>query len=223
MSLPDPIERYVLRALAEAPVDSPGALQIAQEGRMWMRRGARGLAFTASEHFEVRRVAFSWRARFRGLGLRLDVVDGYDHGSGLLELRVYGVRIQRQSGPELATGEATRYLAELPWVPYAMRHNDELEWREIDEHTLEVAADVAGERAAVTFHLDGAGDIAQVSARRRRQVGKNAWEETDWGGMFSEYEVLGGVRMPTAAEVYWDLDDGRFPYWSGRVLSASPR
>ena len=46
----------------------------------------------------------------------------------------------RQSGSEVAAGEALRYLAELPWVPWAMEHNAELEWRKLDDRSVEVAA-----------------------------------------------------------------------------------
>jgi hypothetical protein len=28
------------------------------------------------------------------------------------------------------------------------------------------------------------------------------------------------MRLPTAAEVWWELETGRFVYWRGRVTSA---
>jgi hypothetical protein len=43
---------------------------------------------------------------------------------------------------------------------------------------------------------------------------------TPWGGEFGAYETLGGIRMPTRAEVYWELSEGRFVYWRGEVTSA---
>ena len=36
----------------------------------------------------------------------------------------------------------------------------------------------------------------------------------------SLYRELGGMRMPTLAEVYWDLPEGRHTYWRGEVVSA---
>jgi hypothetical protein len=39
----------------------------------------------------------------------------------------------------ISKGEAMRYLAELPWLPQAMVANQELEWRQIDDRTVEVA------------------------------------------------------------------------------------
>ncbi len=218
MNLPPLIRRYVERAL---PVGAGHVerVELTQEGRIWMRPDTRGMRFTAREHFEVERTAFAWRARFP-FGLR--VVDAYDRGRGVLELRLIGACVQRQRGPELDVGEAMRYLAELPWVPHAIERNSELEWRELDERSVEVATRVADERAAVTFEFDADGDIVRASAVRKRQTGKQ-WEETPWGGEFGEYEVLGGIRMPTVAEVHWVIEGEPFVYWRGVVLSATPK
>jgi hypothetical protein len=217
MSLPPAIEHYLERALAVA-AQAPEAVRLKQEGAMWMKPGGSSRPFTATEHYEVGRVAFSWRARFRVLGpLAFQVVDACDQDHGLLELRVLGVRVQRQTGPDLALGEALRYFAELPWVPHAMRQNRELEWRQLDDRNVEVAAQVAGQRAALTFALDLAGDIVRGSARRRTESGK----ESPWGVDFSDYALVDGMRIPAVGEAYWGRDDDRFVYWRGRVLSVS--
>ena len=218
MSLPPLVRQYVERALPSG-VRDVASVEVAQEGRIWMRPDTRGMRFTAREHFEVERIAFTWRARFP-FGLR--VVDAYDRGRGVLELRVLGVRVQRQRGPELDVGEAMRYLAELPWVPHAIERNSELEWRELDERSVEVATRVADEKAAVIFEFDADGDIVRASAVRKRQTGKQ-WEDTPWGGEFGDYELLGGIRVPAAAEVHWVIEGEPFVYWRGRVLSATPK
>lgn len=221
MTLPPLVQQYLERALPDGAGDVK-SVDLTQKGTMHMKPGSPGLPFTATEHFEATRVAFSWRARFRPLRLPLDVVDAFDAGHGLLELRIARVRVRRQQGPELALGESLRYLAELPWVPYALARNRELEWTQADEWNVEVATDVAGIRAAVTFEFDAAGDILRASAVRRRQEGK-AWVETPWGGDFSDYAEIDGVRLPTAAEVYWEHEGERFVYWRGRVLSLKAR
>ena len=184
---------------------------------MRQRPGGRSMRFSAVEDLAVDRIAFSWRARFP---LRIRVFDGYSGGRGKLEARVLGVPVMRQSGLDIAAGEALRYLAELPLVPWAMEHNAELEWRELDERSVEVAGRVGGKRRAVTVEFDAAGDVVRVGCDARPwQVGR-AWVPTPWGGEFGDYRVLGGMRIPTRAEVYWELDEGRFVYWRGTVTSA---
>jgi hypothetical protein len=174
-----------------------------------------------TQFFAVDRIGFSWQARFPVLGpLGLRVVDDYADGDGVLEVRLLGLPLQRQRGPETTAGEALRYLAELPLVPHAIAHNRELEWRELDERKTEVAAQVGGERLSVEFEFNTDGDVVRgFSQLRRRKVGSD-WLPTAWGGRFSDYELPGDTRLPTSAEAYWDLPEGRFVYWRGTVLSA---
>lgn len=114
---------------------------------------------------------------------------------------------------------AIRYLSELPWVPHAIVANRELEWRELDAATVEVATRVGAGHVAVHLHFDADGDIVAASvAARPRMVGKRVID-TPWRGRFGEYEVIGGVRVPTTAEVTWDLPEGPFTYFRGKLTA----
>ena len=128
--------------------------------------------------------------------------------------------MRRQRGPETTAGEALRYLAELPFVPYAIAHNGELEWREVDESRGEVAASVNGWRLTVAFELNGDGDIVGATSEDRTLKIGDEWQPTPWGGRFGDYEMLDGIRLPTTAEAYWDRPEGRYAYWRGTILSA---
>lgn len=151
--------------------------------------------------------------------LAISVIDEYADGEGKLEGRVLGVPVVRQAGPEAATGEALRYLMELLWVPHAMAHNGELEWRKLDERSVEVAAHVGGDRLALKVEFDDAGDIVRASSLMRPFRVAKRLVPTPWGGNLAEYDLLGGMRIPTSAEAYWDLPGGRFTYWRGTVTS----
>lgn len=188
---------------------------------MWRDAGARAMRFAAVEEFAVDRVAFRWRARFPVAGpVAIRVVDEYAAGRGRLEARIFGVPVMRQAGRATVVGEALRYLAELPWVPHAMAHNPALEWHELGDHSVEVACRAGVARPAVTIEFDAAGDIVRAGcAARPRLVGKSA-VPTPWGGDYGDYRVLGGMRMPARAEVYWELAGGRFVYWRGSLTAA---
>lgn len=87
---------------------------------------------------------------------------------------------------------------------------------------MEVATRVGGERLTVKVEFDGSGDIVRTSSQMRLfKIGK-IWVSRPWAGDFSKYALVGGMRIPTRAEVYWDLAEGRFVYWRGRVTSAEP-
>ncbi len=96
----------------------------------------------------------------------------------------------------------------------------ELSWRERDSSNAEVAAAAEPEAPAVTLEFDAAGDIVRASSGGRPLRQGDTWLPTPWSGDFGNYRELGGMRMPTSAEVGWDLPGGRFVYWRGRVTSA---
>lgn len=183
-----------------------------------MKPGGRWLRFRATQESAVEEVAFSWRARFSLVPLVwLDVVDSFEAGTGALAARLWGaVRVMRGEGPEIDRGEAMRYLAELPWVPHAFWANDALAWRVAGDDAVDVRTGVGGAEVAVRLHFDVAGDVVASSARRPRETGGET-RETPWGGRFGEYAVVGGVRLPTRAEVSWELPEGRFTYFRGVV------
>ena len=125
-----------------------------------------------------------------------------------------------QSSSEVAAGDVLRYLAELPLVPWAMEHNAELEWRELDDRSVEVAARAAagGSRSRSSSTLPATSFARAATRDRGRWAGRRCSRRG--GGEFGDYRALGGMRIPTRARVYWELDEGRFVYWHGTVTSA---
>jgi hypothetical protein len=220
-SLPVAVRRYLERALpgGAGPVERVRVrVRVRQDGEMTLKPGARPRRFSATEDFAADHVAFAWRARFPLLGpLALRVTDSYRAGEGLLEVRLAGLPVQRRRGAELAEGEAFRYLAEIAWVPHAILANPELEWSDDGERGVEVATRVAGRRIAVRLEFTPDWEIARTYAERPRAEAGNA--VTPWIGEYGEYRTLGGVAVPTRAEVRWELPEGPFTYWRGRITS----
>jgi hypothetical protein len=130
--------------------------------------------------------------------------------------------LQRRRGPALAQGEALRYLAELPLAPHAVVANAELDWRELDERTVEVATRAGRDRVAVRLTFDHEGsEIVGTAADRPRADAGNAVMR--WLGTYRDYRVLGGVRVPTRGEVRWELPEGPFTYWRGTITAVELR
>ena len=180
------------------------------------------MRWTGVEEMDVGSVGFSWRARFPLLpGLWLAVEDSYRQGAGVLRGRLWGrIPLFSASGADANVAQALRYLAELPWVPYAMTDNPELRWKAVHERCIEVSIPSLDPRVAVRFDFDEEGDVVAASARSRPRGVRGGSVETPWGGKFSNYVVLDGLRIPRYGEVHWDLPDGRFVYWKGEVTAA---
>ncbi len=212
--LPEALLGYLGRALPDG--DPPRGIRIRQRGQMWLKPGARPKRFTAVQEYVVLHVAFRWRARFAIAGVfPLRVVDRYSRRGGSLEARLFGaIPLTRDSGPSVAAGQALRYLAELPWVPHAFLANEEVELRELDDRAVEAATQAGDARVAVRLEIDGDA-IAEASAIRPRL--EDGGRPTPWSGTFEAYKPMGGLNIPTKAEVRWDLPDGPFTYWSGEI------
>jgi hypothetical protein len=217
--VPALVQRYVRRVLALG-ARVPSCVRVTQAGEMWLKPGGRALRFEAVEVFAVDEVAFSWRARFPIAPLvSLRVLDRYAAGEGQLEARLFGLPLTRARGQATAEGEAMRYLAELPWVPQAMAVNRQLEWRELDRQTVEVAVRVGPARVAVRLEFNAEDDIVGASTDARPRPEGKTIVPRPWGGVFADYAVVGGIRVPRQAEVRWDLPEGSFTYWRGAVTS----
>lgn len=217
-NLPPAIRRYAERAVpADAP--TPTRVRVTQEGRMRLKPDGRWMRFSAVEDFQVRRVGFSWRARFPLAPFAwLSVVDEYEAGAGRLEARMWGrFPFMRASGEATARAQAQRYLSELFWVPHAISANLDLEWRETGDGAVEVATTVGPARVTFVFELDTDGDIVGGWAPARpRAVGKTT-VGTPWRATVGDYATVGGIRLPRRAEVAWELSDGPFRYFEGRI------
>lgn len=214
--LPEPVRRYVDSTLP-GPTHSVKTIKLTQVGEMVLTPGKRPVRFDAVQELATDAVAFTWRARFAILGpLSIRVTDSYRPPDGLLEVRALGIPLRRTHGPELAKGEALRYLAEIAWVPQAIIANADLQWRDIDERTAEVSAQVGQERAAVAVTFEDDEIIRTVADRPRLE---SAGAVTRWVGEFSDYQSFGGIRMPARGEVRWELPEGPFTYWRGTITS----
>lgn len=212
--LPSLLRRHLERSVwSDEPM--PARVRIDQIGDMWRAPGGRPMHFTAVEEFAVSEIAFSWQASFPlAAGLTLRIQDGYADDEGWMRGRVCGVPFMHQAGPEIAVGAAMRYLAELPWVPFALAANDHIQWREVDARTVEAACQTDGGRATVMIEFDAHGDIVHVYSPSRPRHGD---VPRPWRGFFGDYGELGGIRVPRLAEVRWELPDGPFTYWRAIV------
>jgi hypothetical protein len=220
-NLPDIVQRYVDRNLPAGALNRR-PVRFSQVGEMQLKAG-RWSPFRAEQEMMVDHVEFTWRAAFRLLPLvSVRVRDWYRAGAAGLDVRLWGLlRVVNARGPEVARGEAIRYLVELPLAPQALVLNTELSWRVVDESTAEVTTLVDGQRVVALLHFDAAGDIVAASAPARpRGVGRQS-VDTPLRGVYGEYQEFAGVRVPTTAEVSWLLPDGPFTYFRCRITGWS--
>lgn len=217
--IPEVIRAFALRNGARQ--GGPSVIAMAQSVEMRLSPDQPFFPLSASQLSTSGRPGFVWQATGNMGGfIPLQVVDSYVGGAGDLEVRILGsITVAKASGPETAVGEAMRFLAELPWNPDAILNAEGLEWRQIDDQTVEVSTNTEGGIASVTLLLDAAGDIVGARAQNRPRSGDTP---APWLGRFRDYAQIGAYRFPRFGEVAWDLPGGEFVYWRGEITRVEP-
>lgn len=213
-ALPPLLQDYSTRALANADTGKR-CVRIEQTGAMRKVPGGAWMPFIATQHNALASPSFVWNARFRAFRVADTLVDG----AGTLEARLLGfLPVAKDVGPGTTRAQLLRYLAEVVWFPQAISDNPRLSWQQLGELEVQGILQNRGQCVELRFRFDGNGDICQVEGIREREV-EGMHAPTPWTGYFSDYKVLGGVRIPTSGEVQWQLDSGPFMYWRGTVNS----
>lgn len=216
-TLPPLVRAFAQRSGSSGP--PPVRIWLRQRCAMRFKPGDAWRPLAAEQVITVGKPGFVWRATAQMAPLiSARVVDAYVDGDGLLEARLFGsLPVARASGPEADRGELMRYLAELPWAPPAMVHNPSLQWRQLDDEVVEVAAPCAGGTARVRL-LFADGEVVGCEADERPYTAGKVTVGRPWQGRFWDYEERGGYRIPLHGEVSWVLDDGPFTYWRGEIV-----
>jgi len=215
LALVEQIRRF---AMPEGVIECRGTW-LRQRGEMRFARDRPWLPFEAEQWFEGSGIDFRWHACVRiAPFVSARVVDSFLQGRGELTARVLGIiPVARSSGPATDRGEALRGLAELPWRPFVFGDAKSFTWEMAGPNNLHATFDDGRTRASCDFEVDNEGQVlGGVAAARPRTVGKLV-VDTPWSGVFREYQVFDGLRVPTMAEAIWDLPDGPFTYWRGQV------
>jgi hypothetical protein len=193
-----------------------------QEGEFAMKRDA-WKPFTAVEDLSVYPPAFVWDARIRMAPLLAAFVcDRYIAGEGVMQAALAGLVpvVDQRGTPSMAMSSLLRYLAETPWLPTALLPNAGVRWTFIDDGTARAMLTDAGITVSMDVHFGPRGEIERIEADRHRDV-EGTPVLTRWVGHFYDYERIDGMMVPARSEVGWVLADGWFPYWRGRMVSAS--
>ncbi|MCA9619231.1 MAG: hypothetical protein KC731_09415 [Myxococcales bacterium] len=207
-SVPELLRRFQARCLPSPATEGRGSV-FEQRGEIRLKPDSSWMPFWAEQWMAADRVAFCWHARVKMAPLVTGVVeDAFDGEHGRLDAKIWGVfPIAHGRGLEVDRGEAQRYLAEIPWNPAAISDNPDLHFGEGSDGPIRVFYRDA--ETYVDLRFDDEGDIVGVFSRSRTRDG----ERLPWEGVFGGYADMGGVRVPTHAEVSWHLPTGPFCYW----------
>lgn len=215
--LPAPARRYFETVLTEG---QPHVKMVRLRQRGEFRLGGADAPWrplAATQHFTTQPPGFVWDATIGVLPLLpARVIDLYRCGEGLLRARLLGVVPVASAGPdpEMNEGELVRYLGEAVWFPTALLPDAGIEWEAIDDHSARATLEHGDATASLVFHFDDRDQVDRVTTERYRQEEDSY---APWTGYFRNYEDRNGVRIPTEAEVEWNLPESDLSYWRATI------
>jgi hypothetical protein len=223
-SLPPPVERYFRSVLRDGQPFIRAA-RIVQCGQFNMKIvGNDWRPYQATQFYRVSPPGYVWDARVR-LAPILDVLvrDAYvaRHATMRGALMAAVDVVNERDRPELDEGALQRYLAEAAMFPTALLPERGVAWTPIDENHATASLTDGATTARLDFAFAATGEILGVSTARRYRAEKDGYVIAPWGGRYGRYEVRNGMRVPSEADVYWNVDGRRCSYITIRVTDAS--
>ncbi len=230
--LPAPVERYFRLVLRDG---QPRVRSVRMRQSGTFRSGERGdpeagwSRFLATQWLTADPPGFVWEARIRMaplLGVR--VCDGYVAGRATMRATLASLVtvVDAEDAPSLRAGALHRFLAEAVWLPTALLPGRGVSWTAMDDSRARATLSHAGTTVALEFEFAPGGEIVAcyAPARVRAVPGrKGQYGAAPWGGRYRCYEEHAGMRVPTAAEVYWVLEGREQPYYRGCNVSLDYR
>ena len=149
--------------------------------------------------------------------LWIDARDRLYEGHGNMLVKVGSTfTVADASGPEIDQGSNLCWLAETAWFPYTVV-SDAVRWEAIDAHSTRATMVQDGLPATATFEFDDEGKPRFLRASRYFATHNEHSKLLPWSGRYLEYREFGGFRVPSYAEVSWQLPEGEFSYARFRV------
>jgi hypothetical protein len=218
--LPAPVQRYFRAVLKDGQpiitavtIDMAGTFNLSATGEQWK-------PFTARQRVTPRRPGFVWDASIAmAPGLRVRVVDSYVAGQGLLHAAIQGLftMAETHGGGEIARGELMRWFAEAAWYPTALLPSQGVRWEAVDTQSAKATVVDGPLTLTLLFRFNDAGLISSFRAEARGGMVGTKVVMAPWEGIWSNYQVHGGMLVPLTGEVAWMRPDGRKPYFVGTV------
>lgn len=175
------------------------------------------MPFTAVQYYTVAKPGFIWSARVKAAPLvQLVGRDRYFDGKGHMLIKLLALKtVADGKGDEMNQGALLRFLSEIIWFPTAAL-SEYIKWEPVDETSARANMSYKGVTADGVFQFNEEGDVTRFVAKRYRTVDGGYTKDT-WSGVVSDYREFSGIRIPTTAEVMWNLETGDFSYFKGEV------
>lgn len=211
--LPEPVQRYFKYALRDGQ-EYIKFVRLKQVGEFRMKENQPWMSIKAEQYFTTEDPAFIWRVKSTVAPfIWIEGRDMYYQGRGNMLIKLLStITVADATGNEMDISSLIRFLSETPWFPTALLPSDYIEWKEIDSNSAQAVIKDNGYTASGIFTFNEKGEIIKFVTNDRYMEVDGKYFKEQWGGYYGNYQEIEGMKIPTEAEVEWNLSDKDLPY-----------
>jgi len=202
--LPVPVQKYFKHVLMEGqpPVQ---AVRMLQNGQFKTDLKKGWVNLQGEQYVTINKPGFVWKGKTYMFSAR----DMYLKDRGRLIVDLFSVyRLRNGEGPNYDEGELLRWLGESVCYPTNLLPREKLHWLPIDEKSAQLSYNYNGQLLTCKVFFNSKNEIERMETQRYMGDRKR---ET-WVNKLANYQLHGGMLIPTNLEAGWQLKDGYFPY-----------
>jgi len=223
-ALPPPVQRYLDRAVRDAP--QAEWIELWEEGQFrsfayprWGKLKARGV-YTGTVPGMI------WNARVRHSLFRWYTIELlYASGVGRGSLKLWGAfTLFDPDGPEANEALLVRVLMETVWFPTSLVPGGLLRWESLgrDDVARAVLSD-SGITIRADFYFTTDGDVERIVTLDKYRDADTGYEREQCTMYCSDWQQCGPVRIPMEVRLEWNLERENFEYMRRRVVEVRYR
>lgn len=211
--LPEPVQRYFKYALRDGQ-EYIKFVRLKQIGEFRMKENQPWMSIKAEQYFTTEDPAFIWRVKLAMTPfIWIEGRDMYYQGKGNMLIKLLStITAADATGSEMDISSLIRFLSETPWFPTALLPGDYIEWKEIDSNSAQAVIKDNGYTASGIFTFNEKGEIIKFVTNDRYMEVDGKYFKEQWGGYYGNYQEIEGMKIPTEAEVEWNLSDRDLQY-----------
>ncbi|GIV55620.1 MAG: hypothetical protein KatS3mg040_0388 [Candidatus Kapaibacterium sp.] len=218
-ALPAPVQRYLRRAVGDAPLAE--WIELWEEGQFrsfayprWGKLRARGV-YTGTVPGMIWR-ARVWHSLLRWYTIELLYASGIGRGS----LKLWGAfTLFDPDGPEANEALLVRVLMETVWFPTSLVPGGLLRWESLgrDDAARAVLSD-SGITIRADFYFTSDGDVERIVTLDKYRDADTGYEREQCTMYCEDWQNVGGMRIPMQVRLEWNLESGGFEYMRRRIV-----
>lgn len=201
-ALPAPVKRYFLHAIAPGtPLAT--SVRLKMNGSFKLGQDKPWLPMQATEILSTK--GFIWQATIgRGL-FQMVGADYYANRIGKMQFALLGLLpLVNASSSNINRSSIGRLAGEFIWLPAALLPQQGIDWRAIDENTIQASLKIDGEPITLTLTIDANGKLLKFSLPRWGDRSPDgSWTYIPFGGEVQAERSFNGFTIPSQVSAGW--------------------